>query len=450
MSDDWIMGATAAQDAYRPLGNDPWTNTIKPPAKDLPDVGPPLIPSGPTWEGSPRANRAADIASTLANDMLVPQTPLDWGLTLATGGVGKLMSAPYKIGTIAASHMLTADPAEAGAGKLLTRARDPRLWSPISDQKLKKPLDEMEHAYTDVRTPMPKIVDPASLVGGYGIFTPYDLSTANRTLTHVDATKLPTPVRAYGGVGFSEANPGFAAASEAPIARRLDNQAAALTEKTGKPVYIMPMTMSEQGIDASHHVADPLAQMTQMAKIKKDDAAAFNEMMRKSVPGWTDIESGQFPDYIRNLQGGMTTKALMADRMALARWQAKGFPDVAAIRHAMTVPELIGLPRDTTGMAISRYTPGQGLLESPHPSYSKGVAGEYMGQLASLIPFEVAAPDIAKGLAAKNAANLATGKTQPIFPAYHMKKPTPGVPTAQEFDAEWLDNVMKHWEAKQR
>ena len=31
---DWMMGALAAQDEYRPLGNDPWTNTMRgtPPA----------------------------------------------------------------------------------------------------------------------------------------------------------------------------------------------------------------------------------------------------------------------------------------------------------------------------------------------------------------------------------------------------------------------------------
>ena len=31
MSDPWSMGAVATQDAYRPLGNDPWTNTMRDP-----------------------------------------------------------------------------------------------------------------------------------------------------------------------------------------------------------------------------------------------------------------------------------------------------------------------------------------------------------------------------------------------------------------------------------
>ncbi len=374
----------------------------------------------------------AAAADKLIADLVIPQSPLDVGLTIAGGPIG---GKALKAGALALGAMF--EPSEAEAG-----VRDPRLWSAISKTMLRKPLDEMAHQYTDVRAPVPTFVHPEQLLGGYGVFTPWDLSAANKTLTHVDDQKLARPVRLHGGVGFPEANPGMAAASEQAISRRLDNQAAALAE-TGKPVYIMPMTMSPQGIDASHHVADPLSQLVQTAKIKRDDVTAFNDMMREHVPDWVSIKSKNFPDYINNLKGGMTTKALMADRMALAEWQAKGFPDVAAVRHATSEPALIELPRNTAGMAISRYMPGQGLLETTHPSYPKGVAGQYMGQLAELVPFEAAAPDIAQGLAQYNAANKALGKKVASTPAYHLQKPHEGVPTSQYFDDEWLDNIMK-------
>ena len=45
----------------------------------------------------------------------------------------------------------------------------------------------------------------------------------------------------------------------------------------------------------------------------------------------------------------------------------------------------------------------------------------------ALVQFDVAATDIAKGLA-KNAENFAMGKKQPITPRYHIEKPTQGVP----------------------
>jgi len=333
----------------------------------------------------------------------------------------------------------------AAMGPAEAAPRDPRLWSAISKTKLRKPLDEMEHRYTDVRTPVPTFVNPEDLIGSYGILTPWDLSAANKTLTHVDAQKLDRPVRLYGGTGFPEANPGMAAASEQSISRRLDNQAARLMEETGKPVTIWPMTMTPQAIDASHHVADPLSQLVQTAKITKKDANAFDDMMRESVPNWVGIKDNKFQDYISGLKGGMTTKALMADRMALAEWQAKGFPDVAAVRHAASEPALIEAPRNTTGMAISRYIPGQGLLNTTHPSYPKGVAGQYIGQLASLVPFEDAAPSIAKGIAELNARNMAAGKKVKITPRHHLEKPTEGVPTEQFFDETWARNIRRRW-----
>jgi hypothetical protein len=136
----------------------------------------------------------------------------------------------------------------------------------------------------------------------------------------------------------------------------------------------------------------------------------------------------------------------MADRMALAEWQKKGFPDVAAVRHATTDPNLIDVPRNTWGMSISEYIPGQGLLDTTHPSYSKGVAGNWMGQLARLAPYELGMPAAAAGLAEVNAANKALGKKVTIQPAYHAGKPIKGVPRVQKLDAEWLDNLMKQQE----
>ena len=356
-------------------------------------------------------------------------------------------SNTYRIGPEAGVDIVTGGMGVAPRGALgmaggrMGSVLDP-LWSPISKTKLEKPLSEMQHGYIDQRIPVPKIVDPAKLQGGSAIFTPSDLSRGNVTVNKIDTIPI-DPVTAHGGVSFPEANPGMAWASETPIARKLDNQAAALAEKTEKPVYIMPMTMSPQGIDASHHVASPLAQLVQEAPIAKTNVEKFDRMMRKVDKDWPGIKDKDFRDYIENLEGGMKLKSYMANRMALGEWREKGFPSVAAVRHAMSEPALISAPRYTTGMAISQYTPGKGLLETSHPSYSKGVAGQHMGQLASLLPFDVAAPDISKGLAKVNAANFAAGKEVAITPRYHLEKPTPGVPTHQVLDQQWLDRVME-------
>ncbi len=184
------------------------------------------------------------------------------------------------------------------------------------------------------------------------------------------------------------------------------------------------------------------------ARVNAMEASKKNPADRKT---WLNTTDPGFQDYINTMQGGMKIKALMADRMALAEWQAKGFPDVGALRHAVSEPALIEQPRNTAGMAISRYIPGQGLLDTTHPSYPKGVAGQHMGQLASLIPFEEGAYDIAGPLAEKNAANFAMGKKVAIRPAYHFGKPDPNIPVAQYFDEQWVERMMKRMEeAKDR
>jgi hypothetical protein len=56
---------------------------------------------------------------------------------------------------------------------------------------------------------------------------------------------------------------------------------------------------------------------------------------------------------------------LLRCRNAFGRWLTGArIPDVAAVRHAMSEPGLIEMPRNTTGVAISRYTPGQMLRTS--------------------------------------------------------------------------------------
>src|SRR5678816_2385832 len=89
-----------------------WPNYQSP--KQLPDVGPPAIPSGPRWEGNPTANRAADAMGSLAMTSVIPQDPLDLGLMAATGP-GR---AAYKLAAGALGATMNPDEAEAARWKL--------------------------------------------------------------------------------------------------------------------------------------------------------------------------------------------------------------------------------------------------------------------------------------------------------------------------------------------
>jgi hypothetical protein len=78
------------------------------------------------------------------------------------------------------------------------------------------------------------------------------------------------------------------------------------------------------------------------------------------------------------------------------------------------------------------------------------VAGQHLGQWAHLAPFDVVYSDIAKPLAEYNAALKAAGRKNQIQPAYHLQKPTEGIPTHQELTNEWLDGLMRFFDMKDK
>ena len=426
----WARISSQHPQAFEPQGTQ-WPQYPPPPPKEVAEDKPnPLIPFS-AYRSKPPTHRVGDIAAQ----------------NIIEQGFGALPAGRIGMGTA-----LTLDPSPAeGAGI------DPRLWSRLSSVKLRKPLDEMQHTYTGLTHPTPRIIQPEQLLNETGLFVPWDISRTGGAVTHIDGNALARAVALHGGPGFPQANPGLAGASEHAISSRLDNEAAKITERTGKPPLIIPFTMGGSGVDASSHVASPLSQMVRVAPVAKVDMEEFNATMRAAVEEmekkkknpalrkvWKDTTEPDFEDYIDNMQGGMKVKSLMAKVMEQKKWQDKGFPNVAAVRHAVSEPNLIDLPTDTAGMTVSRYTPGKGLIDTSHPDYPKGVAGEHMGQLATLAPFNVFAPSISEGLAVKNAANKAAGKKVAISPAYHLGKPSEGIPTSQHFDDQWLENYLRH------
>lgn len=85
------------------------------PPKGGGDIGPPLIPSGPQISaGLPWANRAADVGSNIAYNMMLPSTPSDYAM-MAAGPVGRFGKLA-QLALLAGGFAL--DPSEAEAGKL--------------------------------------------------------------------------------------------------------------------------------------------------------------------------------------------------------------------------------------------------------------------------------------------------------------------------------------------
>ena len=86
--DDWIMGQLAAQDQYRPLGNDPWTNTMR---------GTPVAPGQGFEPPSPvRFRTASPLVNITEEDI---NRGIDIGLATSGGG---LATKPVKTSPLGA------------------------------------------------------------------------------------------------------------------------------------------------------------------------------------------------------------------------------------------------------------------------------------------------------------------------------------------------------------
>ena len=423
----------------------------------LPDVGAPALGNGGQFSaGSPAVNKAADVVSEVANDFIIPQTPLDWGLTLATGGAGRLLSPLAKVATIAGSHMLTADPAEAGKTGLIKSAVD-QFWHPISGIKLPKPLSE----YFSTHEPRAKIIEkkvkPEDFEGKMIYPTITDTTRPDTWLTHVGDYKLPEPVAMQGGGRFpavKENRPEVWMASDAAM-KGLANRVEQIGAREGKDVVVMPTALGGTGGDYSHHVWNPLAQYiggNAQHKISNEGWVAFNQAMRQGDPNFPGlgISPDRMLDYFN--ASARSPRTNFVQTMDTRRFQDAGFPDVAAFRHAATDPELLHAPLGSSGFSSFTLDPSKGIYPADiHGTYTHAGSGKNFGSMGIIAPPELMFSDVMESLK-KMAAETGkpvrkyTGRPDYYFAGRIPEKLKSGEPLAQAQFAspQWVDTISDY------
>jgi hypothetical protein len=430
---EWAMGALANPRGYEP-GVGMWP-AYRPP-KELPDVGPPAIPSGPTWEGNPTANRAADAMGNLAMTSVLPQDPLDAGLMLATGP-GRV---GYKIAAGAMGAVLNPDEAEA-ARWIKYPFNNIAVGDTIENLAKRnahfKTKDIAEHTIQPHDIPVGSWLTP--LVG--------DRSRSGELVTHIGEKELRDPVWMQGGYQFPPEwkDKGVAWASDrspvSTIAGRVNNFAG----RDIPGVYGVYTPMSPQSIDASHHVSDAISQMMHLEKDKLSKTAIekFDDRMRKADPEFPGVTSDNLQQYLR--RQSMTNRNNFVKTMNTKEAREAGFPDVEQARIALTHPDLIDTPNYAGGHSIASLTGetthgSRGFGLAPHYTYPSKLHGEYMGGLAEALPQELLWRDLAPKIAARNPS--AAGKI--------WLTGLKGEPFGQQVDRQWQDAAAEYFRRQQR
>ena len=338
------------------------------------------------------------------------------------------------------------------------RERDPRLWHPISNTVLSRPLGEMtaEHRLLS-GLPERKFIRPEDLEGASMIPALGDRTIGDSLLTGVNGVKFKDPVSMQAGHSFmygpASKGPDRAVwASDPGVITILSNKARAASEAGFDP-YLNYVAMSSRSGDYSHHMADTLRQMLPQAKVPKDVIAEFDRQMRENTANkwaaygdWPGLKSKKLEEYLYSTGPGKA-RTKMAELMGQGQFQKAGMPDVGAARFAITDPELLHAVDYSAGRSIARLDPmGRKITDPavPHKTYLHQLAAHpeegYVGGFEHDIPFEVLNKEWIDQIRARDPA----AAENPSQLAYTYRLSAPRV----DFKPQVVDRLSKFLEMK--
>lgn len=319
---------------------------------------------------------------------------------------------------------------------------------PVSSVKLKTPIEEMNPTYAPMGELLPeRMINPESLFGSTIIPMRGDPTIAGKFLTGVGGQTFERPVGLHGGPNFprgpQQVEEGAGWASNSGPSTTLSNRAARISQETGAPVFGAYMKMSPTSGDYSTMMAETLREMVKLKPPDRGAVEALDRAMREPLgmtkrgprfPGYSDFPGvlNMTDEWISKAGKGRTKLAELLDTKA---FQDMGFPQAGEARHAITEPELLNTPGDTSGHSVIRFDPEGRVLKNPkieHPTYAQQNVGDYEGRLPAL-PLDVLyGPEV-------------RASTKPQFLAKILETKPPSV----RVDQQTLDRVMNYLRSRE-
>ena len=258
------------------------------------------------------------------------------------------------------------------------------LWHPIgAGKKLELPLSQMEFAVTPHASARGhRVITPADMEGATIIPLTGDRARAQATLTQVGDIPLRSPVPLPGGPDFMLEKPGSGwASARAPI-----EKLAKKVREGGGRTFGVYVPGSHAMVDFSTTFADALLEQVSQSPVTKKGMQRFDAAVRRLRPEWKGLAH---PDARKQLDANGELRLVFTDVMGLGEFRKAGFPDLATTRAAISEPALMNTRPYEGGFAIAELDPGGRVIrqpESPHPTYTTELGGQYAGQFAADVP----------------------------------------------------------------
>lgn len=321
------------------------------------------------------------------------------------------------------------------------KGKDIERFHPVSGNvRMKTPFSELTSTTRSTGPMTPdRPLSAEDLLGSILLPLYGDRTMAGRTLTHVNDVPLTVEQKLGGGGRFMQENPGRLWASEQSRITTLADRVRKEEEASGgAPVVGVHVAMGPASGDFSKQTTSPLLQQLQTAKITRKAANEFaNEAASDwGITNWPKKIERAHEDWLPGAPGGQ--RADLAKIMQKAKYQLLGFPNVGAVRKAITEPELMHVPTLTSGMSVGRFTPGGQVVPEAgtHGDYNTDILGTHLGNMGQ-VPFSVMFPDFMKTRPPGEQIPNTARTVELQFPA-------------QRANEQWLENFRRWEEAEAR
>ena len=305
-----------------------------------------------------------------------------------------LLPIEYLLGGTAAAMRQPGVTLGAAGGKLTKAEKDPMGYS------------KTEMPYPIEGTPMEIVegsgllmprrpIDLQSLQGK--LLMPFftDRSAIGGQVKSVDGVELTSPVYLEGGSGFmrgeaAQRQDALWASKQGIVSKMAKRAQRASDEAGGADVVGVNVVMGVDAIDHSTMPTRIVSRMLPNMDIPKEAKAAFDEAMKKIDEDFPGVDAPNLEEYLDAASGDLRKQFIRLMDMSDAK--KAGFPNIGAVRRAVTDPELYDTPTFSEGVSFGLLDVSNPLIDDvlvPHSTYSgqmrAGVIpnqrGGYMGSI---------------------------------------------------------------------
>ena len=222
-----------------------------------------------------------------------------------------------------------------------------------------------------------------------------DRSAIGGQVKSVDGVELTSPIYLEGGSGFmrgeaAQRQDALWASKQGIVSKMAKKAQRDSDEAGGADVVGVNVVMGVDAIDHSTMPTRIVSRMLPNMDIPKDAKAAFDEAMKKVDEDFPGVDAPNLEEYLDAASGDLRKQFIRLMDMGDAK--KAGFPNIGAVRRAVTDPELYDTPTFSEGVSFGLLDVNKPLIDDvlvPHSTYSGQMRagaipnqrGGYMGSL---------------------------------------------------------------------